>query len=196
MKWGLFFLLSVGSVKEGGSAYQKSYHVVLDNAGYEVFTDLCLVYWLLKSGHAAEVVLHGKLMPWFVSDVTRDDFVWTLEQMKTSGEHPFSPPRPNEQYCSQLCCTVLLDSSDIRTIGEGLAELISSGNLSYEAHPFWTMPFDFSEMQVSMNINLHLLLCRMQDSYSLSLAHCKTRPMHPTSTQDLPQRRWCSSRGI
>lgn len=35
--------------------------VVLDNAGYELFTDLCLMQWLTESGRCDRVVWHTKV---------------------------------------------------------------------------------------------------------------------------------------
>lgn len=35
--------------------------VVLDNAGYELFTDLCLLHWLTTVGHCSKVVWHTKV---------------------------------------------------------------------------------------------------------------------------------------
>ncbi|GAA5895554.1 hypothetical protein JCM6882_000338, partial [Rhodosporidiobolus microsporus] len=45
--------------------------LVLDNSGFELFTDLVLADWLvsLSPGLVNEVVIHPKLVPWFVSDV-------------------------------------------------------------------------------------------------------------------------------
>lgn len=48
-------------------------HMVLDNAGFELLTDLVLAGYLLSGGFARKVVLHGKRMPWFVSDVVPHD---------------------------------------------------------------------------------------------------------------------------
>ena len=46
--------------------------------GVELYSDLCLADALLHYGLADEVVFHGKPFPWFVSDVTEDDFDETL----------------------------------------------------------------------------------------------------------------------
>ena len=43
---------------------------VLDNAGFELFTDLVLADFLLQSGLASQIKFHGKRFAWFVSDVT------------------------------------------------------------------------------------------------------------------------------
>ncbi|CEH14179.1 Uncharacterized conserved protein [Ceraceosorus bombacis] len=57
---------------------------VLDNAGFEVTTDLLFADWLLATGHVKEVVFHPKVLPWFVSDVTPADFHYTLAALQSS----------------------------------------------------------------------------------------------------------------
>ncbi|TFK69791.1 DUF89-domain-containing protein [Pluteus cervinus] len=48
---------------------------VLDNAGFELFTDLVFADFLVThTPHISKVVFHPKLIPWFVSDVTPQDF--------------------------------------------------------------------------------------------------------------------------
>jgi hypothetical protein len=47
--------------------------LVLDNSGLELFTDLCLAEYLLSSGLAGKVTLHGKVAPYFVSDTLEGD---------------------------------------------------------------------------------------------------------------------------
>jgi len=51
----------------------------LDNAGYELFTDLCLADYLLSYKFVNIVRFHGKAIPWFVSDVTLKDFTSTID---------------------------------------------------------------------------------------------------------------------
>ncbi|EST08325.1 protein of unknown function DUF89 [Kalmanozyma brasiliensis GHG001] len=55
--------------------------IVLDNAGFELITDMIFADWLLTTPHVAEVVFHPKNMPWFVSDVTPPDFRHTIESL-------------------------------------------------------------------------------------------------------------------
>ncbi|KAJ7073264.1 DUF89 domain-containing protein [Mycena belliarum] len=56
--------------------------VVLDNAGFELFTDLVLADFLVTyTPHVASVVFHPKLIPWFVSDVTPADFADTISSL-------------------------------------------------------------------------------------------------------------------
>lgn len=58
--------------------------IVLDNAGFELVTDLMLGQWLVETGHASEVVFHAKALPWFVSDVTPADFAFAIEALQES----------------------------------------------------------------------------------------------------------------
>ncbi|KAI3641482.1 hypothetical protein MIR68_000612 [Amoeboaphelidium protococcarum] len=63
------------------SSSSGTYHIVLDNAGSELFQDLILADWLIQSGVASRVVFHCKILPWFVSDAREADVHWLLEQL-------------------------------------------------------------------------------------------------------------------
>ena len=56
-------------------------HVILDNAGAELFQDLCLADWLVANKVCSSVTFHCKMFPWFVSDVTKTDFMWLLKEL-------------------------------------------------------------------------------------------------------------------
>lgn len=56
-------------------------HIILDNTGTEHFSDLCLADWLITRNYCDKVIFHCKVYPWFVSDVTKNDFVWLLDEM-------------------------------------------------------------------------------------------------------------------
>lgn len=60
----------------------------MDNAGYELFTDLCLADYLVTYKFVNIVRFHGKAIPWFVSDVTEQDFISTIEYIayKTASD--------------------------------------------------------------------------------------------------------------
>ncbi|BGP57978.1 hypothetical protein JCM8202_001932 [Rhodotorula sphaerocarpa] len=63
--------------------------IVLDNSGFELFTDLVLADWLVScSPFASEVVLHPKLLPWFVSDVQPHDFGILLDTLADPSFFP------------------------------------------------------------------------------------------------------------
>lgn len=55
--------------------------IILDNAGYELFTDLCLADYLVTFKFVNTVRFHGKVIPWFISDVTTQDFINTIDYL-------------------------------------------------------------------------------------------------------------------
>ena len=65
-------------------SFQVRIDIVLDNSGYELYTDLILADFLLKSGIADQVYFHPKAIPWFVSDVTPQDFHLLLNTLSES----------------------------------------------------------------------------------------------------------------
>ena len=53
----------------------------IDNAGYELITDLILGYILLKYKCCVTVSYHVKAYPTYVSDASKEDFMLTLEEV-------------------------------------------------------------------------------------------------------------------
>ncbi|KAL7388022.1 hypothetical protein ABVT39_005526 [Epinephelus coioides] len=96
--------------------------IVLDNAGFELVTDLVLADFLVSSGLVHEVHFHGKCLPWFVSDVTANDFQWTIRQTMTA----------NHRWMSKS--------------GVKWNTYLKEGLWSYHDHPFWTQPHEFCDM--------------------------------------------------
>lgn len=96
--------------------------VILDNAGFEVFSDLCLVDFVLSSKLVDVVHLHGKCFPWFVSDVTSSDFDHTLEQLLAS------------------------EDQTLLKLGKKLKDHLENGSVIFKTDNFWTYPHDFSKM--------------------------------------------------
>lgn len=103
----------------------RAIDIVLDNAGFELVTDLCLAEVLLMCGWADFIRMHGKAMPWFVSDVTNSDFEWTLDSLVKSS-------RPSMAYFGELWRQRLEKKSWMFTIED-----------------FWTIPYDFAKMKTS-----------------------------------------------
>ncbi|KAK7105101.1 damage-control phosphatase ARMT1-like [Littorina saxatilis] len=97
--------------------------IVLDNAGFELVTDLTFAEVLLATGLASCVHFHGKTMPWFVSDVTQDDFSWTLDTMSASS------------------------NTAVSKLGAKWKSRLQDGSWVYKAHSFWTLPYDYSLMK-------------------------------------------------
>ena len=96
---------------------------VIDNAGFELFSDFCLAEWLLASGLADNVTFYCKQMPWFISDATRKDINWTLEQLSTS------------------------DNPALKSLGQLWLERITKGTMVIVDHPFWTTCYEYTAMK-------------------------------------------------
>ena len=62
--------------------------LMLDNAGFELITDLALVDILISLGLAEEVVLHAKAHPTFVSDVIEDDLQPAVNFLLQTNDNP------------------------------------------------------------------------------------------------------------
>jgi hypothetical protein len=90
--------------------------MLLDNAGYELVCDLALADFLLSSRRIAQVTVHAKSHPVFVSDVIEKDFHGTLDFLVFNGNH-----------ASQ-------------TMAIRLREHLVTGRLILRCHPFWSSP--------------------------------------------------------
>lgn len=104
---------------------------VLDNCGYECFTDLLLADFLLTQNLVGTVRFHVKAIPWCVSDIREPDFLWSL---KVLGEN---------------------SSPIISSFGKRLLEHLANGKIRVQpAEFFWTGPYEFQLMQ-TMNPQLY-----------------------------------------
>ncbi|KAH8388132.1 hypothetical protein KR200_003382, partial [Drosophila serrata] len=54
---------------------------ICDNAGFELFTDLLFLSFLVDNKIADQVRLHVKAIPWYISDTTAPDVEWTLNHL-------------------------------------------------------------------------------------------------------------------
>ncbi|KAJ3297470.1 hypothetical protein HDU79_003552 [Rhizoclosmatium sp. JEL0117] len=64
---------------------------VLDNSGFEQFSDLILADYLHQSGRVSKTYFHCKTIPWFVSDTMPQDFDWLLSALDNPLSFFFSP---------------------------------------------------------------------------------------------------------
>lgn len=96
---------------------------VLDNSGFELFTDLCFAEFLLHAKLAEKIHFHLKQIPWFVSDASKKDLLWMVEQLQSSSN----------KFLSKL--------------GERWLQCFQDGLFVLENHQFWTLAQDFSEMK-------------------------------------------------
>lgn len=100
---------------------------VLDNAGFECFTDICLISYLTDyfDEKLDQIRIHVKCYPWFVSDVMLKDFHWILDQFTHA-----------EETCSKL-----------KTLGTKWKQLVQSKKWNLIASPYWTLPYDYHNMK-------------------------------------------------
>lgn len=96
--------------------------IVLDNAGFEFFTDLCLMHCLTKTLPSLQKLrIHVKSYPWFVSDVMQKDVPWTLD--------------------------VLKEDPELSSLATEWSQWITSGKWVVLDNNFWTLPYDYDRMQ-------------------------------------------------
>ncbi|MEV6652034.1 damage-control phosphatase ARMT1 family protein [Streptomyces sp. NPDC051219] len=103
--------------------------VVADNAGRELIPDLILIDHLLQNGYAADVVLHVKPYPYYVSDANMADVIDCLRRLVEA-------PGP---------------AGDI---GKRLWAAMGSGRLDVRAHAFFCAPLPFEEMPEDLRAEL------------------------------------------
>lgn len=115
-------LISAQKPGESGKTSADRVDIVLDNAGFELVTDLIFADFLVSSGLVRQIYFHGKSFPWFVSDVTANDFQWTIRQTMAA----------NHKWMSKR--------------GFQWQTYLTEGVWSYHDHPFWTQPHEFCDM--------------------------------------------------
>lgn len=122
--WGLLSRLrSMGS--------SKDIHIILDNAGFELLTDLVFASYLIESGYAKKIVLHGKRMPWFVSDVNLEDLKYLIEGFANGTIY--------DDIDSE-------EKKELQEAGKYWQGLIHCGKLEFRAELFWTTQHPFGRL--------------------------------------------------
>lgn len=109
--------------------------IVSDNAGYEIFADLCLADVLCTSSLADKVRFHVKALPWFISDTTKYDFYWVLQMLAELSEQ----------------------SSSLPALATKWEQYLQSGRWTVEAENFWTLPHPYNRMKATDH-NLYIKL--------------------------------------
>ncbi len=100
--------------------------LLLDNAGYELVADLALADFLLTDHRAAQVVLHTKSYPVFVSDALDKDIHDTLDFLAFD-------PQPA-----------------VRDMAVRLRTNLVRRSLVLRSHPFWTSPLAAWDMPAGL----------------------------------------------
>jgi uncharacterized protein with ATP-grasp and redox domains len=103
---------------------KKNVHIILDNSGVELFSDLIMAEAFVRSGKINNVILHSKALPIFVSDTTNRDIDFLLQ---------FLLEKINSDRVTQL-------------VG-----FIKSGKIRIIENIFWNTPNHFSELAKDLN---------------------------------------------
>ncbi|KAJ3378522.1 deoxycytidyl transferase [Entophlyctis sp. JEL0112] len=86
---------------------------VLDNSGFELFSDILLADYLHQTGRVQKTVFHCKPIPWFVSDTLPSDFDWLLSALAGPTEFFDAPFTAKQEACAkalQARCRGYIDS--------------------------------------------------------------------------------------
>ncbi|CAG2121150.1 unnamed protein product, partial [Medioppia subpectinata] len=116
----------VNALRTAGTGLQLA--IVLDNSGFELFTDLCLVEVLESIGLLSDksVKFYVKSMPWFVSDVMTKDFHWLLNYLANdSNTH----------------------STVVKELSAKWINNVKTGKWVIIDDQFWTLSHDYSQMK-------------------------------------------------
>lgn len=99
--------------------------IILDNSGYEVFTDCCLADYIVEKKFARKIRFYVKTTPWFISDVMTHDFHWMVDQLQQNPD----------DY--------------LKTLGNRWAGYLQDKSWELLAEPFWTSPYEFKCMKTA-----------------------------------------------
>lgn len=102
--------------------------IILDNAGFELYTDVLYAAYMLEADLASEVVLHAKSFPWFVSDVTPNDFDMLIKTLDDPSVFP--------------------DREDLDRLTACIKAHLNKDTIKLQVHPFWTTHFSFDALPV------------------------------------------------
>lgn len=143
---------------------------VLDNAGFELFTDMVFADFLVTyTPHVSSVVFHPKLIPWFVSDVLPTDFNETLSLLSDpttflsttdSSASASAPSQQQQQHLHELVSrwkTYIADGTFKLSVpldtplggkgGGGADTPSSSDSNGSRLAEFWTSPYPYWDLQ-------------------------------------------------
>jgi len=97
--------------------------IILDNTGMEFIADLIYADFLLRNNLFDQVNLHAKCFPWFVSDVTLEDFNFIIQRLQ----------RVNSLFVNQFLVRLKRYQEEKRLI--------------FITNQFWTLPYPFNDMK-------------------------------------------------
>ncbi|KAF9048020.1 DUF89-domain-containing protein [Hymenopellis radicata] len=122
---------------------------VLDNAGFELFTDLVFADFLVTyTPHVSKVVFHPKLIPWFVSDVTPHDFKQTIDLLLDASFLSASSPSEAEKDDLQHMVTRWKDYVEKGVFSLPVPQETPLGGGTGSTADFWTTSLPYWDLKV------------------------------------------------
>lgn len=109
--------------------------IVVDNAGFELFCDLCLADFLISSEIASQVHLQLKAHPTFVSDAMSKDVSHTIHFLQTTRTQDGQ-------------------ESPTSALGNRWADYVATGRWVLTEHFFWVQPQAMWEMPNALKMEL------------------------------------------
>ena len=133
---------------------------MLDNAGFELVSDLALVELLISNNLIEQIILHVKAHPTFVSDVIEEDLDKTIKYLTDSSE------------------------KSSRELGTRLNKYFEEGKIMSRAHFFWNSPLPMWKLPQDLQDDLkesRLLIIKGDANYRRILGDRQwdfTTPFH------------------
>jgi len=123
---------------------------VLDNAGFELFTDFVFADFLVTyTPYFSKVVFHPKLFPWFVSDVTPTDFDSTITSLlsTTFFPEPLFPGTRSTAHLQEMVTRwrsyleqgIFVLSTDLKEVNGQKVDGQAMAKFWTEPWPYWNM---------------------------------------------------------
>lgn len=128
------------------------YDIVCDNAGYELFADICFAHFLISQEIVQKVRFHVKKMPWFVSDATPTDFKQLLETCIKANYKREVPPEPKPEPAEgeeppEPEPPRIITSDNLKQIAQQWQQLYEKGVFDVMCEDFWTYPHVYKDMK-------------------------------------------------
>lgn len=137
--------------RKGKRDGKRRVDIVLDNSGFELFVDLVFAGFLLSAGLATNVILHPKVMPWFVSDVTPRDFADLLNAL-ADPQAFYTAPDDTGKTQEPLSEREI---SDVNFMFRQWSQFHGEGKLILRPHYFWTTPGSYWRLPVTASGLFH-----------------------------------------
>jgi damage-control phosphatase, subfamily III len=129
-----FLALQESLSRAAGEA--RTVDIVLDNAGFELFTDLILASYLLAANLATKIVFHPKSIPWFVSDALMKDFNEILDSLQD----------PQRLYANGDQILSAMHVSDLQFLSQEWRQHFVDENFVIQRNRFWTTASSYWEL--------------------------------------------------